>query len=121
MTPTLPDRVADAVSQAEKKYKVKEIADMCGVSAQTVYDWRKKKTINLKGETLVEIAEVSGLNARWIINGKGARESSPSLSLSERTIIEAFRLFGDEAKEQWLDAAKARLEKARDADRAKAA
>lgn len=52
MIPPLPDRVADAVAEAEKSYKVKDIADLCGVSVQTVYDWRKKKTINLKGETL---------------------------------------------------------------------
>lgn len=111
MIPPLPDRVADAVAQAEKNYKVKEIANLCGVSVQTVYDWRKKKTINLKGETLVEIAELSGLNARWIINGKGAREANPALSPNELTIIEAYRLFGDELKEQWLKSASDRVTK----------
>lgn len=113
MIPTLTERVADAVAKAEKVHKVKKIAELCGVSVQTVYDWRKNKTINLKGETLVELAEVSGLNARWIINGKGARESGPSLTSDEQTIVDAYRLFGDELKGQWLDAAKARVEKER--------
>lgn len=111
MTPPLPDRIADAVSQAEKSHNVKEIAKLCGVSVQTVYDWRKKKTVNLKGETLVELAEVSGLNARWIINGKGRREGHPSLTPEEQTIVEAFRLFGAELKEAWLQPARARLAK----------
>ncbi len=106
MIPTLPDRVADAVAQAEKTYKVKEIADLCGVTVQAVYDWRKKKTINLKGETLVELAEVSGLNARWIINGKGNRESGYSLSADEQLIVEAFRLRGNEMRGEMLRSAK---------------
>lgn len=111
MIPTLPERVADAVAQAEKTYKVVKIAELCGVTKQTVYDWRKQKTFNLKGETLVEIAEVSGLNARWLINGKGPRERSLSLSSDEVTIVEAYRLFGDELREQWLKSAKDRVEK----------
>lgn len=111
MTPTLPERVADAVAQAEKSHKVKKIAELCGVSVQTVYDWRKKKTINLKGETLVELAEVSGLNPRWIISGKGEREGGPTLTKDESTIIEAFRLFGADVKELWLESARSRISK----------
>ena len=111
MTQTLPDRIAEAVALAEKKRSVKEIAKLCGVSVQTVYDWRKKKTINLKGETLVELAEASGLNARWIINGVGKREGTQSLTQDEQLVLDAFRLFGEEARQSWIDAAHSRLAK----------
>ena len=109
MTPTLPERVSAAVAEARKRYSVIEIAEMCDVSKQSVYDWQKKKTINLKGETLVGLSDASGFTAKWIISGKGPRDTA--LPPDEQTILEAFRLFGDEMRESWLDAARTRLEK----------
>lgn len=96
------------MAAAEKYLKVKEIAEQCGVSVQTVYDWRKKKTINLRGETLVELAEVSGMSARWIINGKGPKTSG--LSKEEKLIIDAFRLRGEEMRDEMVSSARRYLE-----------
>ena len=111
MIPPLPDRVACAVAAAEKTLKVKEIAERCGVIVQTVYDWRKKKTMNLKGETLVELAEVSGMSARYIINGKGPM--TLDLSRDEMLIIDAFRLRGEEMRKDMVSSAQRLLEERR--------
>ena len=98
-----------AVKAALEKYTVKEIAKKCDVSEQSVYDWKKGKTKNLKGETLVELAEVSGFNARWIINHKGQKLG---LSDDEQLVIKAFALFGTEARKQWLLIAKEKIAEA---------
>lgn len=86
--PLLSDRVKEAVQEAKKSKSVKDVASGCGVSVQTIYAWQKGFTSNLKGETLVELAEVSGLNARWIINGKGPKHG---LTPDEKTLIEGLR------------------------------
>lgn len=108
MIPPLPDRVKEAVSEAHKEgLTVAQIASACGVSVQTVYDWKKGKTINLKGETLVELAEVSRLNARWIINGRGEKLG---LSKDERIIVDAFPYLEPSMRKMWLSSARDALE-----------
>jgi hypothetical protein len=111
MIPPLPSRVQEAVANAEKKKTVKEIALACGVSEQTIYGWRRGGTINLKGETLVELAEVSGLNPRWIINGKGQKHG---LTDEEKDLLIGFHLVSEDMRESWL--ASSRRAIARDLD-----
>lgn len=109
MTPTLTDRVKDAVSEAEKTLSVQAIAKACNVSVQSVYNWRRGGASNLKGETLVELAEVSGLSARWIINGKGPKNG---LSKDAKVIVEALPLISGDMRESWLDASMKAIAKA---------
>jgi len=108
MIPQLPDRIKDAVAHAEKRMSIKQIAKDCDVSVQSVYGWRNGVTINLKGETLVELAEVSGINARWLINGKGKKYGP---SEDEKLLLKAFSLFGDELRDGWLLMARATIER----------
>lgn len=111
METLLSERVIEAVSAAEQKHSVTEIAKQCGVSRQTVYSWRRGEQSNLKGETLVELAEVSGYNPRWIISGKGRK--SASVSSDERTILEAFRLLPPDIQQEQIETAKQRIERHR--------
>lgn len=60
---------------------------------------------------IAELAHVLGVDAYWLKTGKGKRTGSVELSSDEQAIIDAFRLFGVEMKEAWLNAAKARLAK----------
>lgn len=108
MIPPLTDRVIEAVAEAEKTKNVKEIADACDVSVQSVYDWRKGKTTKLKGETIVELAEVSGVNARWIINGKGPKFG---LTANEKTLLRGYSLMSTDLQESWLMTARAAIER----------
>lgn len=78
------ERVVEAVQAAERKMSVIKIAEACDVSRQTVYNWRRGDCTNLTGESLVELAEISGLSARWIINGKGPK--IPTVTLSQEAI-----------------------------------
>lgn len=105
----LKERIQEAVETAiDNKRTIQEIADACGVSVQSVYAWKRGETINLKGETLVELAEVSGLNARWIINQKGPKVT---LTTDQKTILAGFALFGSELRENWLLAASQAIER----------
>lgn len=99
------ERTAEAAREARKKMSVAAIAKACGVSRQAVYDWLNGKPIEF-GPALVELAEISGLNARWIVNGKGQKHS---LSDDEKIIVRAFSLFGHETRAQWLAGARDRI------------
>lgn len=99
------ERTAEAAREAKKKMSVAAIAKACGVSRQAVYDWLKGKPIEL-GPALVELAEISGINARWIVNGKGQKHA---LSDDEKLIVRAFSLFGPETRAQWLAGARDRI------------
>jgi hypothetical protein len=108
MIQTLADRVQEAVSEAEKRLPVADIAKACGVSKQSAYAWRRGDTKKLKGETLVELAEVSGINARWIINGKGRKKG---VSPDEQLIIDALPHLSQDLRESWIDAARKAIAK----------
>lgn len=70
---------------------------------------------------LPELAHALGVDAYWLKTGKGERLGCRSLAAEESIIIDAYRLFGEELKEQWLDAAKSKLEKSREEAKANAA
>lgn len=96
---TLNERVKEAVELAERKNSIPDIAKTCDVSRQAVYAWRNGESANMKGATLVELAELSGLSPRWIMKGKGPKHA---LTEDEVTILHAFSIFDYEARHQWL-------------------
>lgn len=100
---TLNERVKEAAELAEKKKSIPDIATTCGVSRQSVYAWRNGESANMRGATLVELAELSGLSPRWIMKGKGPKHA---LTEDEVTILHAFSIFDEEARHQWLLVAK---------------
>lgn len=103
---TRPERVKEAAELAERNRSVAEVAEACGVTRQAAYNWRKGDNTKLTGEALVELAELSGLNARWIINGKGPKYA---LSADERDLLHGFALSGEERRRDWLLIARAEI------------
>ncbi len=107
----LNQRVAEAIEAAKRKgVSVANIATACKISRQAVYQWMEEGANSIDGANLVELAELSGYNARWIANGKGAKLNR--LTQDEQTIIEGYRLLDDEMKEEALMLAERRIEKA---------
>lgn len=107
----LSKRIKEAVDSAKKNgHSIQSIATACGVSRQAVYLWIRGETQSIDGTNLVELAEVSGMNARWIINGKGQKKGS--VSNDEMLIVKAFRLLDDDMREEQLQTAKARIARA---------
>ena len=49
--------------------KVATIAQRCGITPQAVYQWMDGSTEKLSGENLIELAELTGYDARWISKG----------------------------------------------------
>lgn len=61
---------------------------------------------------LPELAHALGVNAYWLKTGRGNRTGDEvKLSIEEQTIIDAFRMFGEEMRQSWLDVAHTRIEK----------
>lgn len=79
---TLADRITEAISISG--VNVAAVAAACTVSPQAVYQWMSGETKQISGENLVELAEVTGFEARWI-----AREVGPKRRLHPRTAQEA--------------------------------
>ena len=75
---TLSERIREAIETSG--VSVQNIADACGISPQAVYDWMKGETKELMGNNLVELAELTGFEARWI-----AREVGPKRRLHTHT------------------------------------
>lgn len=68
---SLSDRVKEAIDTSGKS--VKDIARACEVTEQAVYDWRKGSTKSIDGDNLVELADITGFEAKWIAKGKGPK------------------------------------------------
>lgn len=104
---TAKQRTMEATAEAKKKLPVAAIAKKCGVTRQAVYNWLNGTDAIEDGPALVELAELSGLNALWIVKGRGQKHG---LTDDEKLIIRAFDLFGQESKDQWIAAAKNRID-----------
>lgn len=74
---TLKERVMIAVAAAKEHGKsIAEIAKECGdISVQAVYQWADPQyPLNeLKGNSLMGLAKLSGLNPWWINDGMGEK------------------------------------------------
>ena len=75
---TLAERIREAIETSD--VSVASIADACGISLQAVYQWMKGETKELMGDHLVELAELTHFEARWI-----AKEVGPKKRIYART------------------------------------
>ena len=75
---TLSERIKEAIETSG--VSVVAVAAACKISPQAVYGWMKGETKELMGENLVELAEITGFEARWI-----AKEIGPKHRVYART------------------------------------
>lgn len=74
---TLEERVLEVIEAACLSEKVSALAERIGVTKQSVYDWKKGKSVGeMKGKYLVKLAEISGYEAYWIMEGKGPKKKT---------------------------------------------
>ena len=105
---TMQERVQEAVKiLTDKDMTVIQIAAACKVSRQAFNNWKNGEDTDLKARSLIPLSDLSGLSAYRIVTGRG---SKTGLSKEEKIILEAFSLFGDESRQGWLSAAKARID-----------
>lgn len=73
---SLAGRVAEAIADAERRgISIKDIATACGVTVQSVYQWKKPgERVEIEGTKLVELAVITGYEALWIMKGKGPKK-----------------------------------------------
>jgi len=76
MTPA--NRITEAIETSG--VTVSAVASACRVSPQAVYQWMSGETKQITGENLVELAEITGFEPRWI-----AMEAGPKRRLRPRT------------------------------------
>jgi transcriptional regulator with XRE-family HTH domain len=74
-TSSITDRIASAL--AESQLEQAELARRVGVSRQAVNDWLKGRSVNIRPETLVRLADVLGVEIRWLATGHGPRKADP--------------------------------------------
>lgn len=115
---TREQRFQEAIGILEAKgLSIAAIANAIGTSRQAVNDWKLGKGLaNSRAAFVVELAELSGLNARWIINGKGPKNS---LSQEQKLLLEGFPLLDESHRQSWIDAANRAINEA--AERSKTA
>lgn len=65
--------VGTRIRDTRKKFKVpvSSIAQAAGVSKQAVYQWESGDTKSLKGDNLLSVARVLGVDAGWLSTGRG--------------------------------------------------
>ncbi len=69
---TLAERVKEAITNSE--VDISALAKACGISVQAVYKWRSGGSQKISGENLVELARLTGYEARWIIKNIGDKK-----------------------------------------------
>lgn len=79
---TQGERIAEALRISG--VTVAEIARACGISQQAIYQWISGETKQILGEYLVEVAELTGYDARWL-----AKEIGPKIRLYPKTAQQA--------------------------------
>jgi len=75
---TLAERVTEAIHASG--VSVSHVAKVCAVTPQAVYAWMKGETLELMGDNVIELAELTGFEARWI-----AKEIGPKLRIYVKT------------------------------------
>jgi hypothetical protein len=74
---TQEKRVLEALTAIGPIDDVRKLAGKLKVTRQSVYDWLAGRSIaNMKGTNLLKIAELSGFEALWIMEGKGPKKKS---------------------------------------------
>lgn len=82
---SLAVRVTEAIKASG--VSVAAVAERCKITPQAVYDWMNGNTKEISGENLVELAELTGFDARWI-----ARGTLPKIRVYAKTPIQASML-----------------------------
>lgn len=96
---TLEERVLEAILATG--LEVPELAEKVGVSAQTIYAWKKGIYVRkMKAEYLVELAGLSGYEPMWIMKGKGLKKKS--LHLDQEKILQIAEHMENTAKQNWI-------------------
>lgn len=90
---SLAERIDEAISDAKQRgVTVKNIADACEVTVQSVYQWRKAgERKEIEGTKLVELAVVTGFEALWLMKGKGPKKRTASLNALEDQLVQMYR------------------------------
>jgi transcriptional regulator with XRE-family HTH domain len=68
---TLSERITEAIETSG--VTVAAIAKRCGVTPQAVYQWMNGETKQISGENLVELADITGFDARWLAREAGMK------------------------------------------------
>lgn len=84
-TMLLHERIAEAIQSAQDRgHSIRKIADDCGITRQSIYQWKDGSTAMIDGSNLVTLSDLSGYHARWIIKGTGPKkfDDDPPLTLA---------------------------------------
>lgn len=76
---TLAERVKEAIT--DSGVDITALANACGISVQAVYKWRSGGSQKISGENLVELARLTGYEARWIIKGIGEKKKNVNIAV----------------------------------------
>jgi transcriptional regulator with XRE-family HTH domain len=96
---TLEQRVLEAIEATG--LNPADLAAKIGISKQGVYDWKRGDSVSkMKGENLVELAELSGFEPLWIMKGKGSKKKS--LSETQKDILTLASGMSDTAMQHWI-------------------
>jgi len=83
----LSERVKEAIdAAADNGHTVAQIAKACGIKPQAVYQWMDGATKSIDGENLVELAELSGYLAMWIVKERGPKSDTRSMQQAVKLI-----------------------------------
>ena len=70
---SLADRVSEALR--ESGIDAQKAAKACGVSVQAVYKWTNGLSKTISGANLIELADITKFEPRWIATGKGVKQT----------------------------------------------
>jgi len=76
---TLAERVKEAITNSE--VDIAALAKACSISVQAVYKWRSGGSKKISGENLIELAHLTGYEARWIIKGVGSKKRDDKIAV----------------------------------------
>lgn len=84
---TLAERIEEAIS--ESGVTVAQVAEACGISPQAVYGWMKGETRELMAENAVELAELTGYEAKWLVKEKGPKRRTYAKTPQQAHVLQA--------------------------------
>lgn len=72
---TITERINELV--ADSGLESADLARKLGVSKQTMNDWTKGRTVNIKPDNLIEIVDYFNVEVRWLVRGTGPKQAKP--------------------------------------------
>lgn len=88
-----------------------QLADKAGVAQSTINGVEKGGRQKMPS-SLIEISHALGVDAYWLKTGRGHRLGGESITPDEQTLLDGFRLLGEEMREAWLDQARKKIAQA---------